>query len=75
MTVTQRVAITAPPATTAMSQMGSFVFLPTSWDSFFPLSTTEGSGVALGFVSTVVTSGITEVTTGVVLGTVVCIIK
>ena len=49
------------------------MFLPTSWDSFFPLSTTEGSGVALGFVRTLVTSGITVVTNGVVLGTVVCI--
>ena len=75
MIVTQRVAITAPPATTAISQMGSLVFLPTSWASFFPLSTTEGSGVVLGFVGTVATSVITAVATCVVLGTVVCIIN
>jgi len=73
MIVTQRVAITAPPATTAISQMGSLVFLPTSWDSFFPLSMIEGSGVVLGSVGTVMTSGITAVITCVVLGTVVCI--
>ena len=75
MIVIQRVAITAPPATTAISQMGSLVFLPTSCDSFFPLSMSEGSGVGLGSVSAVVTSGMTAVTTGVVLGTVVCIIN
>ena len=70
--VTQRVAITAPPATTAISHTGSLVVLPTLWDSFFPLSMIEGSGVVLGSVGTV-TSGIIEVITGnsVVLGTVV----
>lgn len=73
MIVTQRVAITAPPVTTAISQMGSLVFLPTLWDSFFPLSMIEGSGVVLGSVGTVMTSGITAVITCVVLGTVVCI--
>lgn len=67
-------AITAPPATTAISQMGSLAFLPTSWDSFFPLSMTEGSGVVLGSVGTVSTSGITTViNNSVVFGTVVCI--
>lgn len=71
--VTERVAITAPPATTAMSQMGSLVLLPTSWDSFFPLSMIEESGVVLGSVGIVTTLGEITVITGdsVVVGTVV----
>lgn len=73
--VTERVAITAPPATTAMSQMGSLVFLPTSWDSFFPLSMIEESGVVLGSVGIVTTVGEITVITGdsVVVETVVYI--
>ena len=71
--VTQRVAMTAPPATTAISQIGSLVFLLTSWESFFPLSMIEGSGVVLGSVGIVTTSGITVVVIAcVVLGIVVC---
>ena len=73
--VTESVAITAPPATTAMSQMGSLVFLPTSWDSFFPLSMIEESGVVLGSVGIVTTVGeITVITVdSVVVETVVYI--
>ena len=64
--------MTAPPATTAISQIGSLVFLLTSWESFFPLSMIVGSGVALGSVGIVTTSGITVVIACVVLGIVVC---
>lgn len=54
--VIKSVAITAPPATTAMSQMGRLVFLPTSCDSFFPSSMTEGSDVVLGSMVTMAIS-------------------
>ena len=54
--VMARVAITAPPAMTAISQMGSATFLPT-YASLLLLSTTDGLvGVVMGPIGIVTIS-------------------
>ena len=52
-----RVAITAPPAITAISQMGRAIFFPTSCDSLSPLLMMDGFvGVVMGSTVTLTLS-------------------